>query len=90
MGRTGQRRPAAAVPGRLVAELTAEFSQASIGKRSGQPPVTQHAGHVELFDYYDAMFGSEAGRELVHRVEAKVGGAAVDSGEPAPSVVPPP
>jgi hypothetical protein len=76
----GHHQPAA-VPAGFVGQLSAQFGQAGIGKRPGEPPVAHHPGHVQLLDHDDAVLGGQGGGELVEGVAAEIGGAGVDPGQ---------
>jgi hypothetical protein len=68
--------------------LTAYLGQPSVAKRPGQSPVMQHAGDVELFNYYDCMLCREHLSELVESVPSEVGCPNMNSGQSPPSQLP--
>src|SRR4029453_1837393 len=77
----------AAVPGRLVGELSSQLSQTAVGQGPGQAAIANHSSQIELLDHHGAVLGGQSGGELVECVAAQVGRPGVDPRQPATGLV---
>src|SRR5579884_4213770 len=62
---------ATATPDGLVPELLSHRSEGLVGKASGQPPVAQHPGHVQILDHHHLVPRGQQRRGLVDGIEAE-------------------
>jgi hypothetical protein len=71
----------ATIPGRLVLQHGPEGAPSAVGDRFGEPPVTDHVLHRQVFDHDHIVVTDQTGTGLVQKVRAGRGDLTVSASD---------